>query len=248
MRINTPSETRAFYRIKLFPSQIYLLPGEKGFLLVDAGPSRKVAELLRFLRARGISPGAIKYILLTHHHEDHVGAAASLAEITGAKLIVHRAAEQALSEGRVLSTGRPANGCVRLVLGVYAFFQGVRKEFEPIRFSRQDVLLEGDDDEFLPSIGIRGRILHTPGHTRDSLSVVLEDGSAFVGDAASSLFRICGSGFLPPLIEDSELLKKSWAKLLQAGARVIYPSHGPPFPAQLLFKRIIKSGWKPSGP
>ncbi len=243
MRINIPSERRNFYRIKLFPTQVYLLPAKEGFLLIDSGPSEKGEKFLRFIKARRINLRSIKYILLTHHHEDHAGAAAFLRELTGAKLIVHRAAVQALSEGRVLPAGRPPNSCVKLLLGFYSLLRGVRKGFKPVNFKRQDMLLEGDEVDLLSSIGLRGKILHTPGHTQDSLSLVLEDGSAFVGDTASSLFRICGSGFLPPLIEDPELLKRSWAKLLKAGARVIYPSHGPPFPAEFL-SNVLKNEWK----
>ena len=36
--------------------------------------------------------------------------------------------------------------------------------------------------EFLRSIGISGEIIHTPSHSTDSISIILDDGSCFVGD------------------------------------------------------------------
>ena len=63
-----------------------------------------------------------------------------------------------------------------------------------MRLADRDIIIEGDNDEFLKGIGIDGVILHTPGHTRDSISVLLSDGSAFVGDAAMNFLRWTGVG------------------------------------------------------
>jgi len=43
-----------------------------------------------------------------------------------------------------------------------------------------DILVDGEYD--LQEHGIEGRVVPTPGHTPDSLSVVLNSGDAFVGD------------------------------------------------------------------
>ncbi|HEY7178271.1 MAG TPA: MBL fold metallo-hydrolase [Gaiella sp.] len=69
----------------------YLLPGDDGWTLVDTGlglpdaPERWAAELAEL----GDDP--VRRIVITHFHPDHVGAAADLAELTGA----------AVSQGRV---------------------------------------------------------------------------------------------------------------------------------------------------
>ncbi|MHC4604958.1 MAG: MBL fold metallo-hydrolase, partial [Planctomycetota bacterium] len=89
-------------------------------------------------------------------------------------------------------------------------------------------------DNLLKGIGIDGVILHTPGHTSDSISVLLSDGSAFVGDAAMNFLRGTGVGHRPIYIEDINTVYESWRKLRERGARVIYPSHGRPFSATKL--------------
>lgn len=91
-----------------------------------------------------------------------------------------------------------------------------------------DIILTGDDSEALEQIGIGGKILHTPGHSRDSISVTLSDGSAFVGDVAMNFLRITGIGHRPIYIEDIDTVYGSWQTLIEQGARVIYPSHGEP--------------------
>ena len=46
-----------------------------------------------------------------------------------------------------------------------------------------DVVLE--DEEFsMEPYGIQGRVLHTPGHSPGSMTLLLDSGEAFVGDLA----------------------------------------------------------------
>jgi glyoxylase-like metal-dependent hydrolase (beta-lactamase superfamily II) len=54
------------------------------------------------------------------------------------------------------------------------------------------MVVSSDDFDLLKNIGIEGKILYTPGHLRDSISVVLSDGNAFVGDAAMNFLNFCG--------------------------------------------------------
>jgi len=65
----------------------------------------------------------------------------------------------------------------------------------------------------LAKIGIAGEIFHTPGHSDDSVSLLLEDGSVFTGDLTH-----------PGLGEDSDA---SWQLLRERGAKQVYPGHGP---------------------
>ena len=70
--------------------------------------------------------------------------------------------------------------------------------------------------EVLKEMGITGEIFHTPGHSDDSISLLLDDGSLFVGD-------------LNPLYE-LELHKgtqteESWNKLLALNPKRVYYGH-----------------------
>jgi glyoxylase-like metal-dependent hydrolase (beta-lactamase superfamily II) len=171
----------------------------------------------------------IKHLLLTHHHDDHAGFAAELVRSTGCQVIAHRHAVLPLSQGRSEGTDKPVNRRSRMALAVYALSH---KEFRfpPLTLTGNDVVIKGDNDGLLKEIGIDGVILHTPGHTRDSISVLLSDGSAFVGDAAMNFLRWTGMGHRPIVVEDIKIVYESWQKLRERGARVIYPSHGRPFP------------------
>ena len=86
----------------------------------------------------------------------------------------------------------------------------------------------------LESFDIPARVIYTPGHTMDSMSVLLESGEAIVGDLAMNTRLLRLSPGMPIFAEDLSLIKPSWKKLLDSGARKIYPSHGKPFSAQVL--------------
>ncbi len=185
-----------------------------------------------------IAASEIKYLLLTHHHDDHAGFAAELVRNTGCRVIAHRNALSALEQGKYEGTAKPVNRRIQIVMTFYSLFHRGEWDFPPVRLADRDVVIEGDNEEFLKGIGIDGVILHTPGHTstRDSISVLLSDGSAFVGDAAMNFLRWTGVGHRPIYIEDINTVYESWRKLRERGARVIYPSHGRPFSAIKLEK------------
>ena len=182
----------------------------------------------------GIAASEIKYLLLTHHHDDHAGFTAELVRNTGCQVIAHRNALSALEKRESEDAGGKMVN--RRLQVVFAFYMLFHKEFEfpPVRLAERDIIIEGDNEEFLKGIGIDGVILHTPGHTRDSISVLLSDGSAFVGDAAMNFLRWTGVGHRPIYIEDINIVYESWRKLRERGARVIYPSHGNCFSATKL--------------
>ena len=74
-RITTPLPTR--------PGHVhsYLLPGEEGWTLVDTGIGLPDAAATW---AAALDGAEVARVLVTHFHPDHVGAAADVAELTGA--------------------------------------------------------------------------------------------------------------------------------------------------------------------
>jgi glyoxylase-like metal-dependent hydrolase (beta-lactamase superfamily II) len=207
-----------------------------GYLLIDTDYSKHYRLFERKLANLGIATPDIKYLLLTHHHDDHAGFAAELVRSTGCQVIAHRNAVSALEEGKSEETIKPVNRRIKIVFTLYTLFHKEFK-FPPLILNERDIVIEGDNDTLLKGVGIDGVILHTPGHTRDSISVLLSDGSAFVGDAAMNFLRWTGVGHRPIYIEDINTVYESWRKLREHGARVIYPSHGRPFPATELTAR-----------
>jgi hydroxyacylglutathione hydrolase len=72
-------------------------------------------------------------------------------------------------------------------------------------------------------MGLDAYIMHTPGHTSGSVSVIVDDEIALVGDAMFGVFK--GSVF-PPYAENADEMVRSWGKLLGSHCRIFIPSHG----------------------
>ena len=219
--------------VKLGWTRCYLLKCTGGYLLIDTDYEKYYVLFEKKLANLGIATSDIKYLLLTHHHDDHAGFAAELVRRTGCRVIAHRNAVFPLKQGKSEDTGKPVNRRSQMALTFYTLFHKQFK-FPPLILTEKDILIEGDDDGLLKEIGIDGVILHTPGHTGDSISVLLSDGSAFVGDAAMNFLRWTGVGHRPIYIEDIDAVYESWRKLVEHGASVIYPAHGRPFSATKL--------------
>lgn len=58
-------------------SQVYLIDTGDGLACVDAGAGRSVGRILAEVRAGGLVPEEIRWILLTHGHADHAGGGAA---------------------------------------------------------------------------------------------------------------------------------------------------------------------------
>jgi len=214
----------------------HLLPCAGGYLLVEGGSKKKFPQFLRELESKGIDPGEIRYLFITHHHEDHAGFAALLREISGCRIIVHKEAVKPLEEGKCAVTG---GGIInwRVVFsgfGFYVLSKGVRMFFSPVKLGDADFIIEKDDNELLRSLGVPGKILCTPGHSPDSISLLLDEGSCFCGDAAFNLMHWLGHRYCMPLVSDMESSYRSWRKMIREGASTIYPSHGNPIPREKL--------------
>ena len=201
---------------------------DRGAVLVDPGEPGRGETVLRKLAAVAdgvVNPGLI---VATHGHFDHIGAATEVRAATGAKVAMH-AGDAALL----------AQGIVAMPPGVtrWGRFSGniilkpLYLPFLRITPLAPDVVL-GDEDFALEPFGVAGTVIHTPGHSPGSVTLLLDSGEAFVGDAAMNGFPFCRRPSLPIYAEDLPLLKESWRHLLSRHVTTIYPAHGRPFPAE----------------
>jgi hydroxyacylglutathione hydrolase len=115
--------------------------------------------------------------------------------------------------------------------------QGAGAPFARVmRFARCEPDVVVDDVFSLRGFGLAGRVVHTPGHTAGSISVVLDNGDAVVGDLCQNGWGF-GMGLgpiVPPLADQPEALPSSWERLLREGACRFFPGHGQPFSAEEL--------------
>jgi len=215
--------------VVLSATNCYLLPCNGGYLQIDCGFPNEFDTYVKRLKRLDIDPSEIRYLLLTHHHDDHAGFAAELLEKTGARLIVHERALPFLARGVFEGKGKLLNLRVKVIFRVFSFFR--KRVCPPVIPRPDDHIIKGDDDKLLRSIGIDGDILYTPGHTSDSVSAVLSGGDAFVGDAAMNFLRICTIHYHPIAIVDIDDVYASWEKIRTYGGQTIYPAHGKAFRA-----------------
>jgi beta-lactamase superfamily II metal-dependent hydrolase len=56
----------------------FLIEGDDGLTLIDAGFPRKEAVVFGAIRGLGRSPAQLKQLMFTHGHPDHIGSAAAI--------------------------------------------------------------------------------------------------------------------------------------------------------------------------
>lgn len=203
-----------------------------GVIAVDAGAPGKAGQFARGLARAGIRPGEVRLIVLTHGHWDHVGSARDLQRLTGGKLAMHEGDRACLERSLTpLPPGITTWG--RVFIAVHRLFL----PWIDVPAATVDVVLGNEEFSLLP-YGLPGRVLHTPGHSAGSVSVLLDSGEAFVGDLAMNKFPLRVTPGLPIFAEDPAGVVESWRRLLEAGARIIYPAHGKPFSADVMRRAI----------
>lgn len=211
----------------------WLYPIEDGWVMIDIGYENSYTSVLDTLQKLQISPEEACYLFLTHAHDDHAGFLEEwMTNHPQTMVIAHEKAIDGLRKGQNGFDG----GCS--TLGAFLFCQLMallgNSEHRYPRL-REDhlakiVTLNAENLTQIES-KLSGKILFTPGHTEDSISLLM-DGNLFCGDAAMN--GIPSSHRITIWVEDKTEYEKSWDVMLASGAKKIYPAHGSPFcPCQM---------------
>ena len=179
-------------------TNFWVVSAGRSRLLIDLGWPGMIAPLLANLARKDIPLQELSHGFATHYHIDHAGAAQDLKNL-GMRLIV--AHEQVDSIAAMKQWTKPTDG------------------YTEIKANDNTVVSCAESRELLSSLGFAGQLVHTPGHSDDSVSLVLDDGSAFTGDLTIPSMAV---------EEDAEVVAKSWQALRDCGATTIYAGHGPP--------------------
>jgi glyoxylase-like metal-dependent hydrolase (beta-lactamase superfamily II) len=201
--------------IKFGHPNIFLIKTESGYILVDTGMPNMGEKLDAAFADRGLDPNSVQLIIATHGHLDHVGSIAYAQRVTGGKVLCHRSFSDDLMNGKI-ERAVPQNITGRL-LNLLTGFMGSK-----IEGTNPDILV---DDEFdLGDFGVAGKVIHTPGHSPSSVSIILDNGEALVGDLVREVSPgVIGIGMF---FVDKVLVLDSLEKVLAIEPTTIYLSHG----------------------
>ncbi len=137
------------YFVGTEPASTHVIDTGDGLIMLDTGYQHSLYLVLDGMYRMGLDPRDLKYILLTHGHIDHLGAARALKELTGAKI--------ALGE----EDRQYANGELDLTYAKELDMEYI-ETFEP------DILLHDGDTVSLGNTVVKA--IATPGHTPGAMS------------------------------------------------------------------------------
>ncbi|MDD3174606.1 MAG: MBL fold metallo-hydrolase [Herbinix sp.] len=179
----------------------FLISADDGWVMIDTGWPDTFSQLLQLLNQNNISAYEINYLIITHFHPGHAGLTQNLKDL-GTNLI--------MLENQVAFFNK---------LNLF-YKKNPKANFKDITTSNNIILSDYDSRNFLKSIGIDGELISTPGHSDDSISLVIDEDCAFIGDLPTySMLEAY----------DDIVIEDSWDLIQQYHVKTIYPGHGEPY-------------------
>jgi len=196
-------------------SNVFLLTFGGKNVLIDTGPGFMSKTLENRLKALNISN--IEYLILTHTHFDHAANAQKIKENYNAQVLVHKSEVSFLTRGENI-VPQGTNLIAKTIVDIFAKRFLSLSRYKPCQY---DILIDNTFD--LNIIGFNAYIVNTPGHTTGSVSIIVDNEIALVGDAMFGVFKW---SVFPPFANDIIQMIRSWGTLLETECRIFIPSHG----------------------
>jgi glyoxylase-like metal-dependent hydrolase (beta-lactamase superfamily II) len=179
---------------------VYLVDGGGEMALVDTGAGENPDAILRNVESVGKNASQIKWILITHCHIDHIGGIDYLRRKTGAKVMSHVLCAETLATADNVRTAANWYGISLEPIAIDSTFDGPE---EKVKFGSAELIL-----------------IHTPGHSPDSISIYADFGGKRV------LFGQDIHGpFSPSFGSDIKLWEKSMEKLIALKIDILCEGH-----------------------
>lgn len=186
-------------KLKYGNTNTFFIRGDQGGLLIDTDYAGTLPAFYKAMKNAGIRIADIKYVLATHYHPDHMGLVGHLVE-QGVELLLVDIQKEAVHFSDKI-------------------FERDKLQYSKINEADATIIECEESRKVLSSIGISGEIIHTPSHSADSISLILDGGFCFVGD-------------LDPLeyleaYENNEALKGDWDLIMSYNPKTIFFAHMP---------------------
>jgi glyoxylase-like metal-dependent hydrolase (beta-lactamase superfamily II) len=194
---------------------IFLVDFEGTLVMIDSGAGDSSSQVVRNIEMLGLNPADISYLILTHCHIDHIGAAPFFQKQYGTQIMIHELDAEALEIGDALKTAANWYGTT----------------FAPMKIDRKLY----NADEVFPFGNEQLHALHTPGHTPGSISLYLDRAGykiLFGQDIRGPFHRMFGS--------DIVQWKKSMQMLIGLEADIFCEGHFGIFQPKERVRRYIE--------
>ena len=240
------------------PIYAWLIEHPEGVIVVDTGETARTSEPGYFprwhpyfrgglrervsreeeigprLESRGISPGEVRWLVMTHLHTDHAGG-------------LHH-----FPESEILVSRRE----LKVASGLMGRMRGYLNNRFPDWFSPRPIDFQTEPFATFPeSLSLTeagdARLVPTPGHTPGHLSVIVEDEeeTVFLAGDSSYTEELMLAGVVDGVAPDGQAARRTLTRIRElAGERplVYLPSHDPASAGRLTRRIPVRAGARPS--
>lgn len=200
-------------------SNAYLIKKDKLFILIDTGKTSAYGKLTRNIDSLGLSIQKITHLVLTHTHYDHCQSAKKIKDNSSCEITVSCNAQNWIKTGYT----KLPKGTTILTSPISRLGQWIGKSRFGYHVFEPDIFIHGDYDLDSKNTINKINIIETPGHSEDSISILVDNEIAIVGD---TLFGVFKNSIFPPYADNTNNMIRSWNKLLNSGCKVFLPGHG----------------------
>jgi hydroxyacylglutathione hydrolase len=221
----TPTDSIRICGINAGMSKAFAIESRGKLFLIDAGSPGQEKTILKQLARFSSQP--LEMIVVTHAHFDHYGSAQALRSLTGAKIAIGRDDYDDMCRGQTKIDHTHGLGSIgKLLLPL------VEALLKPTPTKADIILNDGDS---LAQFGLQAVVLRTPGHTRGSITIVLNQTIAFVSDLIVTQPKLSSQCFYA---DDWAMIAASLKRVQATHPSQVYAGHSIKPIAQAAFMQL----------
>lgn len=185
-------------KLKYGNTNTFFIRGKHGGLLIDTDYAGTLPAFYKAIKENNIKINDITYVFATHYHPDHIGLVSELMKL-GARLLLIDIQSR----------------YIHFADDIFKRDRGLA--YESIDEKEAVIIRCKESREFLSAMGIAGEFISTGSHSKDSISVILDDGCCIVGDLEPIEYL--------DAYEGNSALQADWELIMRYKPKTIYYAH-----------------------